>query len=156
MIITKIAHELGHMLVSAKKILKHRTSSPHIQINAQKKKKPSKVSASTATPAGRRRTKAADAVCTSNMIPIIEDLVYDFCYFKIFEFYVPVSALALGGRTKKHESSYPGAKCQKKSRATNKKHAGQLRKKHGRGKSRIICFPSRYLFDMFGDVSRMF
>merc|ERR1712139_498756 len=31
----------------------------------------------------------------------------------IYEFYVPVSALALGGITKKHGSSYPGAKCQK-------------------------------------------
>ena len=41
---------------------------------------------------------------------------------KIYEFYVPVSALALGGRTKKHESSYPGAKCQKKSQATNNKN----------------------------------
>ena len=32
----------------------------------------------------------------------------------MYELYVPVSALALGGRTKKHEASYPEAKCQKK------------------------------------------
>ena len=71
---------------------------------------------------------------------------------KIYEFYVPVSALALGGRTKKHEFSYPRANCQKKSGQVTKKHGGQFDKKYGTGMPIILLKTAR----CYGHVLRVF
>ena len=58
----------------------------------------------------------------------------------IYEFCVPVSALALGGRTKKHESSYLGAKYPGNEQ---KNMVGNSTKKYGRGMPRVVFLTSR-------------
>ena len=67
---------------------------------------------------------------------------------KIYESYVPVSALALGGRTKKHESSYPGAKCQKNVPGSEQKNmVGNSTKKIWTGHAQSCFFDISVLVD---------
>ena len=58
---------------------------------------------------------------------------------KKYEFNVPLSVLAMAGRAKKHDVPCPGAKCQKKLRASNK-HDGQCRKKTWTGQAHSSFF----------------
>ena len=60
-----------------------------------------------------------------------------------------MSALALGGRTKKHESSYPGAKCQKEIPGNEQKNMlGNVEKKTWTGQAPSYFFlPGTYIKD---------